>query len=295
MNINKLSFLLVAVLLIFGSCADDDLSPIVTFDSAGKGAYPRLIEEGDKLINLFDIDGSSYTYTVEFVDEQQGSLVSEYVLDLDYNGTGAKEFKRWPASAFSTNGGGYQQAPSITITANEAIAAAGLTADDVNPGDEFTFRGRVILQDGSEFTSSNSSATVRGAAFRGHFDFTLGAGCPSFLAGSYNYTTTALWCGADDVSGSVDFVDVGGGSYEFSDASFGGYGACYNCCAATGLTFIDVCEEVSFTSFVNQYGDTFTMSSEVDGEDWIITWENDYGEAGVTTVNFPGGVPFTVN
>ncbi len=295
MNINKISFLLVAALFFVTSCADDSLSPIVTFDSAGHGAYPRLIEEGEKLINLFDIDGSSYSYTIEFVDEEQGALVSEYVLDLDYNGTGAKEYKRWSASDFSANSTGYQQAPSITITANEAIAAAGLTADQVMPGDEFAFKGKVILQDGSEFTATNSSATVRGAAFRGHFDFTLAAGCPSELAGTYEYTTTDLWCGADAVTGTVDFIDIGGGSFEFSDASFGGYGACYACCAATGLTMIDVCAEVSFTSFVNSYGDTFTIDSEVDGESWIITWSSDYGEAGVTTINFPGGVPFTVN
>jgi len=297
MNINKIGILLATLLLIISSCADESLSPVVTFDSAAKGAYPRLVtQSADKLINLFDVAGSSYTYTVEFIDEQKGKLVTEYILTLQYNNNTPKEFKRFTASDFQTNEAGNQQAPAITITGTEAIAAAGLTNAQVQPGDQFKFIGKVILQDGSSFTQSNSSATVgTGAAFRGHFNFTLSAGCPSALAGSYEYTTSDLWCGKAPVSGKVNIVSQGGGTYKFSDWAFGAYGPCYGSGVAEGnLTFKDVCAVVSFTGFTDSFGDTWTFVSSIEGENWNIKWSNTYGEGGTSVVKFPGGVPFTL-
>lgn len=301
---NKIALAAMAVALLFTfACEDEDRLPIVVLDTVEKGAYPRLIDETDKLINLFDVPGSSYTYNIEFVDIEGGTLIEEYVLDLVYddnnpdngdNSTGPVEFLRFSSSEFSEGENGFLKAPTITITGPEAFAAAGVTEEDVLAGDNFNFVGRIILTDGRVFSQTNSSATVVGPAFRGHFNFTMPAGCPSDLAGTYEFTTAELWCGADPVSGTVEFVDRGGGTFEFSDASFGGYGACYNCCTASGIRFSDVCNEVSFLTFANQYGDTFSFSSEVSGEDWILTWQNDYGEAGVTTMKFPGGVPFTV-
>ncbi len=291
-------------LMLMVSCADEDLKPIITFDDATKGAYVRLVDETDKLLNLFDIPGSAYTYSVEFVDLEGGTLVSEYVVDLVYvdndpdngdNSTGPIEFRRFSQADFETNAAGLRSLSNITITGPEAIAAAGTTADLVSPGDQFQFKGRVTTPDGT-WGASNSSATVNGSAFQGHFDFTMPAGCPSDLSGTYNYTTTDIWCGNADVSGTVEVTNNGGGTHEFSDWSFGAYESCYGAGnIATSLTFQEVCSKVSFTGFVNQFGDTYELSSTVDGENWIITWSNDFGEAGVTTVVFPGGVPFTVD
>jgi len=300
----KILSLLAAVVLIMSSCADENALPIVTFDTAGKGAYPRLISQSDKLINLFDIAGSKYEYTVEFVDQNRGADVAEYVLEMTYennNGgasVGPVEYKRWSASEFSANAGGYQQAPTITITANDAFAAAGVSESDVMAGDNFKFTGKVILNDGSTFTQSNSSSTVYGAAFRGHFNFTLPAACPSDLGGTYSYESSVIWCGAWDgnpVTGEVDIVAQGGGVYNFSDWSFGGFTTCYGgIIDQPAITFTEVCAEVSFTGFVDSYGDTWTFDSSIDGENWNITWENTYGESGAAVITFPGGVPFTL-
>lgn len=300
----KILSLLAAVVLIMSSCADENAEPIVTFDSAGKGAYPRLISQSDKLINLFDISGSQYTYTVEFVDNNRGGDVAEYVLEMTYennNGgasVGPVEYKRWSAGEFSSNENGYQQAPTITITANDAFAAAGVSAADVKAGDNFKFEGKVILNDGSTFTQGNSSATVYGAAFRGHFNFTLPAACPSDLTGTYSFVSTAIWCGAWDgtpVTGEVTIDAQGGGVYKFSDWAFGSYGPCYGGGVAGGdLTFTEVCAEVSFTGFTDSFGDTWTYDSSIDGEEWTITWDNTYGEAATSVITFPGGVPFTL-
>ena len=72
------------VLLMISSCADDSLSPIITFDKAIKGAYVRLLSESDRLLDLANLSTASYTYTVEFVDEAQGSLVSEYEISATF-------------------------------------------------------------------------------------------------------------------------------------------------------------------------------------------------------------------
>lgn len=292
--------------LIFASCKDENLAPIATFDAAEKGAYPRRIDEGNKLINLLDIQSSSYTYTIEFVDLEQGNLVSEYRLQLTYedndpsNGdksSGPTDFRTWSSSEFETNANGFKGLSNITITGPEAIAAAGLTADDVSAGDNFKFTGSVTTVDGAVYTASNSSAAVNGSAFRGHFNFTMPAACPSDLTGTFAYTSADSWCGGGPVSdGTVDVLAIGGGSYNFSDWSFGAYGPCYGAVAAqTTLIFTEVCQEVAFTGRVDSYGDTWTFDSDIDGAVWRIKWDNTYGESGETFITHPSGSwPFTL-
>jgi hypothetical protein len=304
MKINRIFLALTALTVLTFSCADEDRAPIVDLTSVETGAYPRLISETDKLLNLFDVSGSNYTYQVEFVDIEGGTLVAEYVVDLYYddndpsngdNSTGPIEYVKITADQFTAGANGYLQAPEINVNGAEVIAAAGLSLDDISAGDEFDFVGRVVLTDGRIFTQSNSSTTVYGAAFRGHFNFTMPASCPSDLTGTYEYTTTDVWCNGATTTGTVDIIAKGGGTYYWSDPSFGAYGVCYGGPANDpGLTFQDVCLEVAYTGVIDQYGDTWTYDSSVDGNNWIINWVNTYGEAANTTVVFPNGVPFTL-
>ena len=302
-------FLLVAVCLValvFGavSCADEDLGPVLTYDIAGKGAYIRLVEESDKLINLFDIPGSKYTYSVEFRDEQQGNLVSEYLIELTYSdadlsdgdqSTGPLTFRTYMPSDFE-DVNGYKGMTDIVVTADEAIAAAGLTPDKVNPGDQFTFNGYVILEDGSRFGYENSSAAVRGSAFQGHFRYTLPAGCPSDLAGTFSFTGSDYWCDGGSSTGEIEIISRGGGVYTFDDWSLGAYPSCYGGLAASWgeLEFTEVCAEVSFTGSTDNYGDTWTFTSEVNGTEWSIEWVNTYGESGKAVITNPNGWGFVI-
>ncbi|MDH3245700.1 MAG: hypothetical protein OEM26_13865 [Saprospiraceae bacterium] len=294
-------------LLLF-SCADDSLSPIITFDKAGKGAYVRLVEEGgSKLVNLFDIAGSQYNYSVEFVDQEQGNLVAEYKLDITFvdntpdngnNSTGPVSFKSFSPGDFSNTERGYKGLSGISLPANDVISAVGLTAADLGPGDIFRIQGFVVLTDGSVFGKANSSAAVNGSAFQGHFDFDLTASCPSTLAGTYDVQGSNFWCGEPDAAGSVTIEALGGGSYTFDDWSFLAYPACYGGLAASWgtLSFKDVCNEVSFTGFTDNYGDTWEFTSEVNGSEWTISWVNTYGEAGTAVITNSGGAdwPFTL-
>lgn len=304
-KINNIILALAALLLV--SCADDSLSPILTFDKAGKGAYVRLIEDGVKLINLFDIPGSEYVYSVDFVDEEAGATVSEYRLEVTYidnfpdNGTNslpAQVFRTFSTSDFSPSVNGNPGIANISVSANDILSATGLSADDLGPGDIFRFKGYVVTPT-STFGKDNSDADVNGSAFQGHFDFDLTASCPSELAGMVAFTNLETWCQGDPgSSGMVEIIATGGGSYTFSDWSLGAYDPCYGGAGTSWgtLAFKDVCAEVSFSGFTDNYGDTWTFTSSLEGNVWTIGWVNTYGEAGVSEVYFPGGGdwPFTL-
>ncbi|GAB5552296.1 MAG: hypothetical protein Sapg2KO_18870 [Saprospiraceae bacterium] len=311
MNKYKFGLVLVAMLFFTFSCTDEDLAPIVTFDSAIKGAYPRLISETGGTINLFEPGNSAYTYTVEFVDLEQGNLVSEYNVTMTYednddsngdNSTGPISVLTLSQSDFTTNAAGFRESPAITFTAADAFAAAGVSAADVSTGDNFDFTASVTLTDGSIFGASNSSATVRNSGgFRGHFGFTMNAICPSDLGGTYSYVTTNIWCTDNDppaeLTGTVDIEEGSNGEYVFSDWSFGTYRmACYSATTslASGLEFTEACTEVSFTDTRDADRNDWTFDTSIDGEEWTINWSNTFGESATTVITFPGGVPFTL-
>lgn len=302
MNKKIFSLLALAGLALYAtSCADPELGPVVTFDTAGKGAYVRLVEEKtDKLINLLDLAASRYIYSVEFVDLEKGALVSEYRLDLTYidnnpsngsNGTGPVELRSYSASEFITTAGGFKGLTDITITPEDVFRAAGVDASSVKAGDQFRVDGVLTLQDGSTFAYTNSSAAVNGSAFKGHFRFVLPAGCPSDLAGTYSYVGSDFWCNGGTGTGSVNIISKGGGAYSFSDWSFGSYVSCYGGTNSNWgtLQFNDVCKEVAFTGRVDAFGDTWTFTHSFSGEEWTIEWVNTYGEAGKAVITKTGG------
>lgn len=304
MNKSKISVIVGALLLGAFSCADPDLGPVLTFDIAGKGAYIRLIEEGDRGINLFDISGSTYTYSVEFVDLEKGGLVSEYNLDLTYtdadpsNGdksTGPIRLRSYSASDFEDLPSGFKGVTNITVTADDVIKAAGLTNSDISAGDRFRVDGSLVLNDGSVFSFDNSSAAVRGSAFLAHFRFDMIASCPTELAGTYDINVTATWCGDNSGTPSkqVTWTLLADG-YEVDDFSFGAYDNCYGVGSTLpggNLRIVDVCNKISITG-ASRWGEIYTWSNlAVNGEVLSFDWVNDYGEGGSAEVIKPGGWP----
>lgn len=304
MKINKIILSLIAILFLGVACEDEDKLPIVVLDTVEKGAYPRLIDQTDKLLNLFNVGGSTYTYNIEFVDIEGGTLVDRYVVDVTFDDNSPEngdntvtqlDYIVLTRDQFTPNDNGYQQAPTISVNGSELLQNLGLTEDQVTAGDDFDFVGRIELSDGRTFSQANSSATIVGPSFRGHFNYTMPAACPSDLTGTYAVSTSNIWCGGSDVNGDVTIQALGGGVYRFNDWSFGSYGVCYGGGSASGdLTFTEVCAEVSFTGFTDSFGDTWTYTSSIAGEEWTIEWTNTYGESAASVITFPGGVPFTL-
>jgi hypothetical protein len=300
------------VLWLVVSCRDESKGPILTFESATKGAYIRLLgKSGAEFFNILtpdDFNNSVFTYSVEFIDGAGGSRVTEYKLTVEYvdnddsNGDdsfGPATFLVVPASQFVNGPNGNKALLNINISAADIATFVGTTYADIRPGDLFRFKGEVAVGN-MRFNSDNSSSTVEGSAFQGFFDFGILATCPSNLAGTYSYTASNYWCPewtGGSIDGTVEIIALGGGNYTFSDWSFGAYPACYGGQAAGWgtLKFTDVCAKVSFTGFTDNYGDTWTFVSSISGNDWIIQWSNTYGESGQAAIHFPGGVPFTLN
>jgi hypothetical protein len=309
-NMNKIKKALVmasAVFVVF-SCEDPDKAPIVTFDSAGHGAYPRLVEEiGERNVDLFNLSGSQYQYSVEFVDEKKGELVAEYFLTLSYSDANDAsksvsdiQLRSWSASEFAPSADGYKGVANIVIKATDLIAAVGRTEADIESSDQFNVKGTVVMKNGAVFTGANSSASVEGSAFRGHFDFQLPAVCPSDLAGTHAYSTIP-WCdGSVTETGTVTWTAVSSGVYELSDFAMGAYFPCYGATATLpggSLKVQDICNRI-FPVGTSRWGETYFFNSvSVSGADLTIDWENDYGEAGVTTLTREGGAnwPALVN
>ena len=301
----KTSLLMVLAIFVISSCEDESKAPIVTFDTAGHGAYPRLVSEtGERNVDLFDIPSSRYTYTIEFVDDEKGALVTEYFLELEYvdiNGVNSKapfEFKRFSAAEFETNADGFKGISDIAIIATELISASGITNAQLNSSDVFRLTGTVITKSGQVFKGSNASASVQGASFRGHFDFSLPAVCPSDLAGTHTYSTIG-WCGSGPTTGSVTWVTESAGVYSIVDGKYdmGAYDACYGdgtvgsgaAYPEGNLRIQDICNTLSWVG-ASQWGEIYTFNSvTVNGAVLTLDWVNDYGEAGVSSITREGG------
>lgn len=214
-----------AVGVLLFSCADDSLSPIITFDKAGKGAYVKLISETPRELDLMNLGAASYSYDVEFVDIEQGNLVSQYDLKVSFvdnnpvNGdktSGPTDLRNISSGEFTTTERGFKGA-SISISLSELLSLFGLTADDLLANDQFRFQGFVILTDGQVFGASNSSAAVNGSAFQGHFNYTLKATCPlrdDQFVGDYTLTYQEVSGAWDEsiVPGTVTLTTVAGSS-----------------------------------------------------------------------------------
>lgn len=305
---------LAATILMLTACRDESLSPIATFDAAEKGAYVRLVEQNEADFNLFDLGNSVMEFSVEFVDLEKGNLVSEYNLMVEYedenpdNGDesrGLTEFRSWTAADFTTNKAGFQGLENVRITASDVFTALGISQESVKSGDKFKFKGNVTTTSGANFNATNSSAAVNGSSFRGFFNFTINAFCPSSLEGEYAYKTTAssVTCekeevmASNDLEGTVSVIALGDGVYTLSDWSFGAYSVCYkpDTKADFGqLKFTETCKEVAFTAKIDDFGEKWSFESEIDGNNWTINWENTFGEKGAAVIENPDGWDFTL-
>ena len=192
----KIKFLLFLVIVVcFVSCRDESMTPTLTFDKATIGAYPKLVTLTSGEYDLANITSSALVYEVEFVDDDLGDKVTEYIIEGQFidNTPGndvskaSKVFRTISSSEFETSENGLKGV-TITIPLTEALSSYGLSEDEVNAGDQFAFSTTVVHEDGTSYSASNSSQTVRGAAFQGYFTYNGKLTCPlpdSDFSGAY--------------------------------------------------------------------------------------------------------------
>lgn len=268
--INKFG-ILALMLFAATSCVNEDKAPIVTFDSANHGAYVRLVSESSRLVNLFDIAGSSYAYSVEFVDDEMGKNVMEYSFDLQFrdvnpdNGDESRiitGYRTFAASTFTTNDDGFQSLSDISLPAAELIADLEITEADIEPGDEFLIIGSLLLEGGFVAKAETSSSAVNGSSFRAHTTFALTASCPSDLDGEINWEIIAANWDVEDATGTFDMIQMADGVYTWGTYTFGFYQWIYGCCeqgASNVQKITDVCNKLTLSTS-DDYGCSHAMT-----------------------------------
>lgn len=199
-NIFKLIAIFTLGLFIV-SCEDEDKNP---FDVAAldNGAVLRTIAIPNPTIDLFDVENSSFSVEVEFFaggETANNSLlesVDVFVRFRDntaFNGTNDVEevpFGNIPASAFQTGPSGFPRT-TITVGADEALDALGLSTSQVDGGDIIAVRLALKLTTGQVFSSENRSGDVPGAFFAAPFAYDAAFVCdlPSTIfVGQYQMT-----------------------------------------------------------------------------------------------------------
>lgn len=277
----------ILCLLIFLPCCENDGGDSKI--STQKGAVPNIqkLENTDTFIDILSVQ-SGGDFNIGFsVDLAIGKITSMDIIAFytKVDGTLTK-------ATIATN---IVSLPAtFTLNKDDLFDAFNNlnSAEDISTGDKLTISAEITLKDGTVLKiinddgSNNFSSNIATSNLY-KVSQTYNVACASYLAGTYNYSTTNIGDGAyfttDVFTGTVTFEDQGGGVYIISDASFGGYLALYDD-TAIGVELQDICNKISLEG-ENQYGDTFSMSNlVVNGNTITFHWETSYGEFGDTTL-----------
>ena len=295
MKMKKMKLILASLFLVMfvTSCSKDGGDSVV---ETSNGATPNIqkVAGSDAFINLVSVNDNtpidlSFTIDIGFGDVESANIVLFYF-------KGNNVYK----AIFTTNVTVFPS--SFSISQNDIYNAFNEinSPSDIEVGDVLKITAELKLKNGSiiKILNDNGSANY-GADIANSNLFKVvqsyNVSCPSELAGVYEYTTTNSSAPTGEYSvgpdtGTVEFTDLGGGVYEISDASFGGWIGLYGPgSSATGVTLTDICNKISYTG-TDQYGEIFTFSNLViNGNQMSFHWENDYGEYGDTTLTRTDG------
>ncbi len=296
------------VALVGVSCTDEDKFPFQEFDDLEKGAYARKIDGVNGIFDFFAPGSSNVDFAVEFYSEDQGENVDSYSWTVRYiDKSVSPNVISAPADLLTVNKSEFTRSPdglpstAINFNLGDALAALGLTTDDINGGDALRFDGTITLNDGRQFDIDNTGTNIISSApFSGWFRFDQPIICPSSLEGTFDVRTTDAWCGSMDVfTGTTTWEQVAPGLYEITESSlaeaddtYGAYDLCYN----PGYSFPqgtlqvqDACNILTPVG-ADRWGDTYIYNSvTVDGPNLTIVWENTYGEGATTTLTRQDG------
>lgn len=262
-------FALLAGLLVMSSCTKDE--DVNTFQSiAPKGAVASVSNIVNGFFDLANPDEAN----VGFDLATKGETVTSLLIKKSINGGAATDLitlTSFPAT--------------VAITLDEALAGTGISAADLNPGDQ------AVLT----FFATTSSGTFSAG------NYSIDMSCVSSLEGVFEYSTVG-WCGVVQ-TGMTQWVSAGAGVYNVvdpadpdnpaaGDFTYGAYLACYEWDGKPEgtLQILDVCNKIAPIG-ASQWGEIYSYNSvTVDGPVLTIDWKNDYDpEAGVTTLTRTDG------
>lgn len=198
------SFLVFALLLAV-ACRNKDLYPL-PYDDREVGAYMRLYSLTSNIINLSDLNNSGLDGVFEAVDNNNGNNLREFRILVSHRRgsavSGEVPIRSIPESDFAPVAeptySQYKRA-KIRITANETLAA--LASATGFPGslanaDQIIYRGVLVLKDGREFTSTNTTPNITGGQFYSAsfvYTLTVRSQSPTQWLGDYSLVQTSIW------------------------------------------------------------------------------------------------------
>lgn len=216
MNLKRFIFFTALLLTVVSiGCRDKDLYPL-PYDNREVGAYMRFYSQTSNVIDIFDLANSGLDGVFEAVDENGGNNLQEFRI-LASHRRGVSVSAEVPvktilgsafAKAVEPTFSEYTRA-KIRVTAAETLTAL-LTAtadpDGVGPlvgfpgafiaSDQVSYRGVMVLKDGRQFTTTNTTPNIAGGQFySASFLYTLTVRAVSVgsWVGAYNLTQNSIW------------------------------------------------------------------------------------------------------
>ena len=207
MKFKRYSLLIALLLTVVGiGCRDKDLYPL-PYDDREVGAYMRLYSQTSNVIDLNDLGNSGLDAIFEAVDANGGNNLQEFRILVSHRRgaalSGEVPVKTIPGSAFSKaiepTFSAYTRA-KVRVSASEALTAlagaTGFPGSFLN-GDQVIYRGIMVLKDGREFTSTNTTPNITGGQFySASFVYTLtvrNQTTSTSWLGQYTLTQNAIW------------------------------------------------------------------------------------------------------
>ncbi|MFY0482059.1 hypothetical protein ACI6PS_05585 [Flavobacterium sp. PLA-1-15] len=288
----KLIFTLVAISTFLLCCQDDGGDSNQNLQT---GAVPNVtkVENTDSFINLIAINEGENINIGFTIDLAQGDVSSMDVVLFYYKGEEAYK------AVLETNVTTFPKEYSLTQTDLIAAFAELNAPEDFEIGDQMIVSTELTLKNGTVIKMLNDDGSTNyGIDVANSPLFSVvqsyNVSCPSDLAGTYQFSTSNIGepdggAVAGPVTGTVTLTAKGGGVYDISDGSFGGWEALYGPGDSEGVTLIDICNQIKFGGADN-FGDTYTMTNlVVTGNQISFHWENTYGEFGDTTLTRTDG------
>lgn len=232
---NKYRFLTVLAVtsLMIVSCDEGDAVIDDVTENTTRGAVLRTVNIESDQILLGDTDGT-FAVDLEVQDIEDGDLVEAVDVfvsladNTDANGPGDTEeqlVETIPSSSFTMGEFGFPRF-SYSISFDELVSGAGVSASDVQGGDQFRVRFELVLTDGRRFSFAQNSGTLTGSFYNSPFLYSATLVCPPIeptagewqleLQDSYgdSWNGASLTVTIDEES--TDYVHEGGSSTSFT-------------------------------------------------------------------------------
>lgn len=292
----RIIVLIIAIVTFTVSCEDDGGTSVIPLN---EGAAPNMVKS------------ATAPAFIDLVQAQNGDPIS-----LEFSASVAQGN---PASTdivgvYTTFAGPVYNAvlfsdvtlpQDFTITATDIIGAFSEinSGADFQVGDVLTITTRFTMADGTvlDIVSIDGISGGTGTNIQTTVLFTTvvnyPVSCTSSLGGTHSYVSTNLQaitgtCPTGEVTGTVTWIDQGGGIYLTSDLGFGQYGTtCWSDAPATsgGATFTDACNLI-ISGGADQYGLAYTwVIADVSGSELTLSWTNTYGDSGDVVLTREGG------